>query len=343
MSGATDHLPRLLAVVPWLLAHPGTPVAEVAREFDVTEQQLRADLNLLWMCGLPGYGPGDLIDVTWQGDRVTLSNADEIARPLRLTSEEALALVTALRVLSEEPGIVERTAIDRALAKLESAAGGTAATDRVVAAPSSDSDAQVVATAADALARARRLRLRYWVPARDEATERDVDPLRLFTTDGRAYLAGWCYLVDDLRTFRLDRVLEIAVLDVGVDVPDETRKRALDAGLFTPASRRPAGDLLAGPAGALVRRLLPVRGGRRARRRRLDRPAPGAGRGLAAAAGARPGRPGTDYRTCRPRTGRPRCRNYDTFGLSGGATGVANGLQAKPVTCRRKSYVTSPA
>ena len=236
MSGATDHLPRLLAVVPWLLAHPGTPVSEVAREFDVTEQQLRADLNLLWMCGLPGYGPGDLIDVTWQGDRVTLSNADEIARPLRLTAEEALALVTALRVLSEEPGIVERTAIDRALAKLESAAGGTAATDRVVAAPSSDSDAQVVATAADALARARRLRLRYWVPARDEATERDVDPLRLFTTDGRAYLAGWCYLVDDLRTFRLDRVLEIAVLDVGVDVPDETRRRALDAGLFTPAS-----------------------------------------------------------------------------------------------------------
>jgi proteasome accessory factor C len=236
VSGATDHLPRLLALVPWLLAHPGTPVADVAREFEVGEAQLRADLNLLWMCGLPGYGPGDLIDVSWHGDRVTLSNAEEIARPLRLTPEEALALVAALRVLSGVPGIVERSAIDRALAKLEATAGSAAAGDRVLVAPSTVGDAQIVTTATDALARGRRLRLRYWVPARDEATERDVDPIRLFTSDGRAYLAGWCYSVDDLRTFRLDRVLEAEVLDTPVDVPDETRRRALDAGLFTPAS-----------------------------------------------------------------------------------------------------------
>jgi len=235
MSGATDHLPRLLAVVPWLLAHPGTPVADVAREFEVSEAQLRKDLDLLWMCGLPGYGPGDLIDIDWHGDRVTLSNADEIARPLRLTPEEALALVAALRVLSDVPGIVERSAIDRALAKLEAAAGTAAATDRVVAAPSASADATIVTTAANALGRGRRLHLRYWVPARDEATERDVDPLRLFTSDGVAYLAGWCYRVDDLRTFRLDRVLEATLLDTAIDVPDETRRRALDAGLFTPA------------------------------------------------------------------------------------------------------------
>jgi proteasome accessory factor C len=235
VSGATDHLPRLLALVPWLLAHPGTQAADVAREFDVTETQLRNDLDLLWMCGLPGYGPGDLIDVSWHGDRVTLSNADEMARPLRLTPEEALALVAALRVLSEVPGIIERSAIDRALAKLEAAAGGAAAADRILAAPSATGDPQVVTTATDALARGRRLRLRYWVPARDEATERDVDPIRVFTTDGRAYLAGFCYRVDDLRTFRLDRVLEATVLDIPVDVPDETRRRAFDTGLFTPA------------------------------------------------------------------------------------------------------------
>jgi proteasome accessory factor C len=235
MSGATDHLPRLLALVPWLMAHPDSHVAEVAKEFEVSEAQLRSDIDLLWMCGLPGYGPGDLIDVNWHGDRVTLSNADEIARPLRLTPEEALALVAALRVLSDVPGIVERAAIDRALAKLEAAAGTAAATDRVVAAPSASADATIVTTATDALARGRRLRLRYWVPARDEASERDVDPLRLFTSDGIAYLAGWCYLVEDLRTFRLDRVLEATLLDVPVDVPDETRRRALATELFTPA------------------------------------------------------------------------------------------------------------
>jgi proteasome accessory factor C len=237
VSGATDHLPRLLALVPWLMARPGTLISDAAREFEVSEAQLRKDLELLWMCGLPGYGPGDLIDIDWLGDRVTLSNADEIARPLRLTAEEATALITALRVmLSDVPGIVATAAIDRALAKLEAAAGGNRAADRVVVAAEQDRDAATTITAvSDALARGRRLRLRYWVPARDEATERDVDPLRLFTSDGSAYLKGWCHAVGDLRTFRLDRVLEIEVLDQPIDVPDETRQRALSNDLFTPS------------------------------------------------------------------------------------------------------------
>jgi proteasome accessory factor C len=236
MSGATDHLPRLLALVPWLLSHPDTAVSDVAKEFGVTEAQIRADVNLLWMCGLPGYGPGDLIDVEWRGDRVTLSNAETIERPLRLTPDEALALISALRALSGVPGIVSTAAIDRALAKLEGAAGGTTAADKVVVASAPSADSGVVMTITDALARSRRVHLRYWVPARDEATERDVDPIRLFTSDATAYLSGWCHGVEDLRTFRIDRVLEATLLDEPIDVPDDVRARALDAELFRPSS-----------------------------------------------------------------------------------------------------------
>ncbi|MGN6473391.1 MAG: helix-turn-helix transcriptional regulator [Mycobacteriales bacterium] len=235
MSGATDHLPRLLALVPWLLSHPDSSVAEIAREFEVTEAQIRADVNLLWRCGLPGYGPGDLIDVEWRGDRVTLSNAETIERPLRITPDEALALIAALRALSGVPGLVSTAAIDRALAKLESAAGGVPAADKVVVAPPPAADSAVVTTITDALAQSRRVHLRYWVPARDESTERDVDPIRLFTSDGTAYLSGWCYAVEDLRTFRLDRVLEAKILGDAIDVPDDVRARAFDSDLFTPS------------------------------------------------------------------------------------------------------------
>ncbi|HVX68376.1 MAG TPA: WYL domain-containing protein [Mycobacteriales bacterium] len=236
MSGATDHLPRLLALVPWLLSHPDSSVAEVAREFEVTEAQIRADVNLLWMCGLPGYGPGDLIDVEWRGDRVTLSNAETIERPLRITPDEALALIAALRALAGVPGIVSTAAIDRALAKLESAAGGVPAADKVVVAPVNAANPEVVTTITDAVAQSRRVHLRYWVPARDEATERDVDPIRLFTSDATAYLSGWCHAVEDLRTFRLDRVLEAKLLDDAIVVPDEIRARAFDTELFTPSA-----------------------------------------------------------------------------------------------------------
>jgi proteasome accessory factor C len=236
MSGSVDHLPRLLALVPWLLAHPDTPVADVAREFDVGEQQIRADLNLIWMCGLPGYGPGDLMDVVWHEDRVSLSNAETIAHPLRLTADEALALVAALRALLGVPGLVETAAVETALAKLEAAAGGVAvsADDVAVAVDDSVTDPAVVATIADALAGGRRVHLRYWVPARDEATERDVDPVRMFTSDGKPYFTGWCHLVGDVRTFRLDRALEVTVLPQAAEVPAEVRQRAFDMGLFTP-------------------------------------------------------------------------------------------------------------
>jgi proteasome accessory factor C len=235
VSGATDHLPRLLALVPWLLAHPDTPVAEVARQFDVDEKQIRRDLNLLWMCGLPGHGPGDLMDVIYDGDRVSLSNADTIGRPLRLTADEALAIVAALRALQGVPGIVDTGAVDRALAKVEAAAGGVVGGDEVGVAPEPAADPQVVATVTDALAAARRVRMTYWVPARDETTEREVDPIRMFTGDGVPYLVGWCRRVDDVRTFRLDRVVSVTALEAAADVPAEARQRALDAGLFTPA------------------------------------------------------------------------------------------------------------
>lgn len=245
MSGATDRLPRLLTLVPWLLANPDTPIEQAAAEFGVTAEQLRADLDLIWMCGLPGHGPGDLIDVWITRDRVTLSNADTIAAPLRLSAAETVALVAALRALSAQPGLADTAAIDRALAKLEASAGSTVeAAERVAvaAAPADENPpelAGVTGTVREALTTGRRLRLDYWVPARDERTTRDVDPIRLRSAGGAMYLIGWCRRVDDLRTFRLDRVLSAEVLDVPAEVP----AAAADAGggpdavspLFTPA------------------------------------------------------------------------------------------------------------
>jgi proteasome accessory factor C len=248
MTGATDALPRLLAVVPWLLAHPGTPIPQIAAEFDVSAEQMQRDIELIWMCGLPGHSPGDLMDVVWEGDRVTLSNAEVIAKPLRLTPQEGLALVAALRALSGVPGLVETAAIDRALAKLEAAFGSAVSSERVVAAGHVEIDAAVMTAAKDALARGRRLHLRYWVPARDEETERDVDPVRLFTGDGATYLSGWCLQVDAMRTFRLDRVLAATMLEDAAQPHDDTRRSSPDDRVFIPDPGDPLVTLELDPA-----------------------------------------------------------------------------------------------
>ncbi|MDT7545319.1 MAG: proteasome accessory factor [Actinomycetota bacterium] len=231
MSGSLEQLPRLLALVPYLLQHPGVQTADAAAVFGISEEQLRRDLNLLWLCGLPGHGPGDLIDLEFEGDTITLWEPAGVTRPLRLAADEALALIVALRTLADTPGLAERDSVDRALAKIEEAAGAAAApADRVEVAL--EGEERVLPVVREALAERRRLHLAYYVPGRDETTERDVDPMRLLLVDGRTYLEAWCRRVDAVRLFRLDRVVALALLDVAAELPPEAEERDLSQGLF---------------------------------------------------------------------------------------------------------------
>ena len=86
-----------------------------------------------------------------------------------------------------------------------------------------------------ALADGRRVHLTYFVPFRDETTERDVDPMRVLLVDGRWYLEGWCNRAEDVRLFRLDRVEALTVLDAPADVPADAVTRDLDEGVFVPS------------------------------------------------------------------------------------------------------------
>jgi predicted DNA-binding transcriptional regulator YafY len=240
ISGTTDRMTRLLALVPYLTARPqGVAVAEVARDFGVTERQLRSDLELLWMCGLPGYGPGDLIDLSFEGDRVRVTFTAGMVRPLRLTTDEAVALVVALRTLLELPGLAERGAVGTALAKVSEAAGHAA--DRVTpVAVSVDAHEAALAVVRDGLERKRALHLHYYVPTRDERTERTVDPMRLHFVDGKWYLEAWCRRAEGVRLFRLDRVDDVVVLDEPAAAPPQAHERDVENGIYRPEPGSPA-------------------------------------------------------------------------------------------------------
>ena len=239
-SGTTDRMTRLLALIPYLTARQdGVAVSEVARDFGVTERQLRGDLELLWMCGLPGYGPGDLIDLSFEGDRVRVTFTAGMVRPLRLTTDEAVALVVALRTLLELPGLAERDAVSRALAKVSAVAGH--AGDRVTpVAVSVDAREEALAVVRDGLERKRALHLHYYVPTRDERTERTVDPMRLLLVDGKWYLEAWCRRSEGVRLFRLDRVDDVVVLDERAAPPPEAHERDVDNGVYQPDPDSPA-------------------------------------------------------------------------------------------------------
>ena len=230
-ESATARLSRLLTMVPWLVHRQGIDVVEAARGLDVSREQLESDLRLLFLCGY-GQLPDELIDANWEEGRVFVSNADTIARPLRLGVDEAVTLLVGLRALREVPGLDERDAVDRAVAKLEAAAGAALEPAARVSVTMGDADDLVLRQAREAITSRRRVHLRYLVPARDEATERDVDPMRVVGLDGRWYLEGWCHRAEDTRMFRLDRVEELTVLHVDGTPPPQARERDLGAGSF---------------------------------------------------------------------------------------------------------------
>lgn len=163
----------------------------MARAFGITEDELISDLDVLPMCGTSFRG-GDLLDIDTDGDRIWWHNPDDVAEPLRLAADEATALLVAARAVATLPGLREsdRQALVRATAKLETAAGEVGAASSRLSV-TFESEGGVFADVDRAISERRRLWLRYYSPARDELTEREVDPIRLFAV-GHTYMEGWC-------------------------------------------------------------------------------------------------------------------------------------------------------
>ncbi|WP_018680827.1 helix-turn-helix transcriptional regulator [Actinokineospora enzanensis] len=260
MIAAQERLPRLLALVPYLLARPGIRIDEAAADFGVPAGQLRKDLELLWMCGLPGYGPGDLIDISFDEDTVTVAFDAGMRRPLRLTGAEATALLVALSALLDTPGAGDADAIRRAVAKIEAAAGQSRPAGVAVemGVREGAATAGVRETVQSALRAGRALRITYYTPAKDELSDRTVDPMRVLFVDGRSYLEAWCRRAEAVRLFRLDRVDEVEVLAEPAAPPPYAEPTDTSAGLFQATSEHAAAVLVLHPDARWVSDYYPV-------------------------------------------------------------------------------------
>jgi proteasome accessory factor C len=203
-ESAADRLGRLLAVVPWVAARDGPPVAEVCRRFGVGEKALLDDLNLLFMCGVYPFTPDVLIDVDVSEGRVWIRMADYFRRPLRLSPQEGLALVSAGSALLSVPDADADGALATALAKLQNVLGVGAEDGLDIelarVAPT------VLHTVRQAVDQHRKLELDYYSFGRDGHSTRVVEPWRVFNANGQWYLSAWCEWADGKRLFRVDRI-----------------------------------------------------------------------------------------------------------------------------------------
>ncbi len=209
-SRTAERLRRLLAVVPYVVRHPGTPVGELSRLFEVDEQELLSDLNLLFLTGLPPYGPGDLVEVDVDDEgRVWIRMADHFSRPVRLTKAEAVALYLRGTELLGTPGLSEAEALRSALDKIADRLGRDTLGELRVEVGEAGRPAGPLSTVRGAVQARERLEIDHYSAARDSVTTRRIDPEHVFSALGNWYVVAWDHLADAERMFRVDRIREV--------------------------------------------------------------------------------------------------------------------------------------
>lgn len=262
MTPVSTRLVRLLNMVPYLKANPSITYEEAAADLGVSRKQLQQDLDQLWMCGLPGYGPGDLIDFEFSGDTIKVTFSAGMDEPLRLTSPEATGLLVALRALVDIPGVVDPQAALSAIAKIESAAG-TVSHDQTHAVVAVEERAPIESDTAAAVRAAvrdgRALSIEYYSASRDQLSSRIVDPIRVVIVGDHSYLNAWARDADGVRMFRFDRIVEATVLDEAAVPPEPAVQAPPDTSLFDADPSLPAATLLLAPTASWMLEYYPMR------------------------------------------------------------------------------------
>lgn len=262
MTPVATRLVRLLNMVPYFQANPRITYADAAADLGVSVKQLRDDVQQLWMCGLPGYGPGDLIDFQFSGETIEVTFSAGIDEPLRLTSREATGLLIALRALADIPGIVDPAAARSAIAKIEEAAG-TAGPDHIHTASAVDDPApmenEIAATVRSAVRGGRALCIDYYSASHDTLSTRVVDPIRVVLIGDHSYLEAWSREAEGVRLFRFDRIVDATALEEAAVPPPKAMQSAPDTSVFDADPALPAATLLIAPSAAWMREYYPVR------------------------------------------------------------------------------------
>lgn len=213
-----NELTRQLNLLPYFQRHPDRTVMEAARDFGMQPTEIMEDLNRLWMCGLPGLLPGDLVELEHSYTSVKIHNAQGMDKPLRLTPTEAGVLLLTLESLESLPGLTNQQAVISAADKLRGVMGAytSAVFDSVAHEEAADGNG-LLSVIREAMQQQKQVKFTYHSHSSDTTSSRQVSPAHVFTKEGETYLRAWVDSIDDHRTFRLDRIRDITLTEVDAD------------------------------------------------------------------------------------------------------------------------------
>ena len=220
ISAPLERTARLLDLVPYISSHQGISLKELAKTFKVDQGQMTNDLTTLWMCGLPGYTPLELMDLDFESGFVTIHNAETLAKPRSISFDEGVALVLGLDLLRsaispDRSDLLERIdLLSQRLAELIKLPSALSATSLV--------NQEVSGAISEALNSRMGLEITYHALYRDEISTRVIFPIEMVESEGHLYLSSYCYSAMDFREFRIDRIQGALVQTVQQEIPKST-------------------------------------------------------------------------------------------------------------------------
>lgn len=249
MNKTARRLTRILSMLPWVIANPGATVDDVCERFGYSRRELLADLDLVFVCGLPGYGPGDLMVAYVEGDEVVVDMADYFANPVRLNPPEALGLLAAGLTLKSSGQATP--ALERAVEKLSRALLPDPGAFEVVV----ESEPSLIQELRTAAAQRKAVAIVYTSLSTGTTTQRVVEPWAVFASLGNWYLAGFCRRARAERLFRIDRIQSIEVTDEDIEPPAELPSPEVR---FTPSEDSVYATIRLSPMAQWVKEYYPV-------------------------------------------------------------------------------------
>jgi len=207
-ESAIERTSRALDLIPFVHRNPGYSIVELAEKFSTTPSQMFKDLEMLFMCGLPGYSHLELIDLEMDEDYVAVNNPQNLDRPRKLSLPEVTALIlglAAIQPLISDAALKEKSfSLQERLSKLIS----TQHRDQLA---SFSVKAEIVESPFDALiaqavAEHKGLIIAYRSAREEKLTERTIYPTQSYAAHGYLYSIAFCSLTNEIRHFRHDRI-----------------------------------------------------------------------------------------------------------------------------------------
>ena len=204
MSDATGRAIRLLDLVPFLRANPGMNIKEIATEFKVSVSEIVSDLDLLMVCGLPGYTPLELIDLSTDEGFVTLRDPQNLEYPRNFTIHELLILKIALSALLVDSPPMLHSEIGSLISKLDHQMPNQISSEGILFVP--DNILNLRRIGEEALVKNQQVEISYRNDTKDELTNRKISLIREYESEGEYFWDAWCHFANAKRTFNLEKI-----------------------------------------------------------------------------------------------------------------------------------------